>query len=116
MQKAQSVSWRPLLWPRSLLAACRRILGHSTALPSSAPTQAASRAMPLNTGIRSRLSSEREWEAKNSPYRWPLHGAVYRRYERPDYEGYMERVAPTRVDYPAYNERRIECARAAARW
>jgi hypothetical protein len=60
--------------------------------------------------------AEREWEAKHSPYRWPVHAAVYRSFERPDLEGYMGRVAPTRVDYPAYSERRIECARAAARW
>jgi hypothetical protein len=60
--------------------------------------------------------AEREWEAKHSPYRWPVHAAVYRSFERPDLECYMERVAPTRVDYPAYSERRIECTRAAARW
>ena len=58
--------------------------------------------------------TERKWEAKHSPYRWPVHAAVYRRYKHPDYEGYMERVAPTRVDYPAYKQRHIECARRAA--
>jgi hypothetical protein len=58
--------------------------------------------------------AEREWEAKHTPYRWPIHAAVYRGYEHPDYDGYMDRVAPTRVDYSAYNERRIECARRAA--
>jgi hypothetical protein len=60
--------------------------------------------------------AEQEWEARHSRYRWPVHAALYRIYQRPDYDGYIERVAPTRVDYPAYNERRIECARSAARW
>jgi hypothetical protein len=55
--------------------------------------------------------AEQEWEAKHTRYQWPVHAAVYRSFERPDLEGYIERVAPTRVDYPAYNERRIECAR-----
>src|SRR5215471_13891862 len=50
--------------------------------------------------------AEQEWEAKHSPYRWPVHAAVYRRYQRPDIDGYMEGVAPTRVDYHAYTERR----------
>ena len=58
---------------------------------------------------------EQEWEARHSPYRWPVYAAVYRSYERPNLEGYMNRVAPTRVDYPAYTERRVECVRQGQR-
>ena len=58
--------------------------------------------------------TEQAWEAKHSPLPSPLRAPVYRVYEPPDLEGYIERVAPTRVDYSAYNDRRIECARQAA--
>jgi hypothetical protein len=51
--------------------------------------------------------AEREFEDKHSPYRWPVHAAIYRVFERP--EAYMERVG-----YPASNVRHIECVRAAA--
>jgi hypothetical protein len=62
------------------------------------------------------LKAEREWEDKRSPYRWPYHAAVFRTFERPDFEGYMAQVAPMRVDFPAYEAQRIECEAAARRW
>src|SRR5262245_10176764 len=54
---------------------------------------------------------ELAWEARHSPYRWPVQAAVYRRFERPNFEDYFERVASTRSDYPAYTQRRDDCVR-----
>jgi hypothetical protein len=59
--------------------------------------------------------AEQEWEAKHGPYRWPVHAAVYRSFERPDLEGYMEKLAATRADYHQYIERRVKCARQGQR-
>jgi hypothetical protein len=47
--------------------------------------------------------NELAWEARHSPYRWPYHAAVYRHFERPNLDAYIERV---RMD---------ECAAAARR-
>jgi hypothetical protein len=58
--------------------------------------------------------AELEWEAKHSPYRWPVRAAIYRSYERPNFEDYFERIASTRSDYPAYTQRRDDCVRKAA--
>jgi hypothetical protein len=57
------------------------------------------------------VKAEREFEAKHSPYRWPVQAAVYRAYERPD--AYFHRVA-AHTHYAAYVERRDECARQVA--
>jgi len=57
------------------------------------------------------VKAEQEFEARHSPYRWPVQAAVYRAYERPD--AYLARVA-ARADYAAYVERRADCARQLA--
>jgi hypothetical protein len=59
--------------------------------------------------------AELEWEARHSPHRCPVHAAVYSSFERPDVEAYVAQVAPTRVDFAAYTERRIDCARRRGR-
>jgi hypothetical protein len=58
--------------------------------------------------------AELEWGSQ-ARYQWPAHAAVFRTFERPDLEGYMEKVAATRADYHQYIERRVECARQGQR-
>jgi hypothetical protein len=57
------------------------------------------------------VKAEREFEAKHSPYRYPVHAAVFRVYERP--EAYLHRVA-TKARYDGYVERRDDCVRQLA--
>jgi hypothetical protein len=57
------------------------------------------------------VKAEREFEAKHSPYRWPLQAAVFRVFERP--EAYLARVAVPAA-YTAYVERQADCARQLA--
>jgi len=43
---------------------------------------------------------ELEWESRHSPYRWPVHAAVYRSFERPDVEAYMAQGRPRAWIFP----------------
>jgi hypothetical protein len=87
----------------------------STAFERAYATCVESVALEYRDKIKAEFrQAQQAWEAEHSPLPSPLRAPVYRVYEPPDHEGYMDRVAPTRVDYQAYNERRIECARAAA--
>ena len=57
------------------------------------------------------VQAEREFEAKHSPYKFPVHAAVYRNFERPD--AYLARVA-TDAHHAAYVRHRDDCARQMA--
>jgi hypothetical protein len=57
------------------------------------------------------VQAERDFEARHSPYRYPVHAAVYRAYERPD--AYLERVSATAA-HAEYVQRRDNCARHLA--
>lgn len=55
---------------------------------------------------------EQQWKAKHDPLPSPLRAPVIRVYERPDYQAYCERIAPTRSDHPdTRNAERIVLAR-----
>jgi hypothetical protein len=57
------------------------------------------------------VRAEQKFEAKHSPYRYPIHAAVLRVYERP--EAYMARVA-AKAHYDGFVERRADCVRQLA--
>jgi hypothetical protein len=57
------------------------------------------------------LQGEREFERQHSPYRWPVHAAIYRVYEGAD--RYLQRVS-TNEAHAAYVQRRDDCARHLA--
>jgi hypothetical protein len=57
------------------------------------------------------VQAEREFEARHSPYRYPVRAAVFRDFERPD--AYIARVS-TGAHHAAYVQRRDDCARQLA--
>jgi hypothetical protein len=57
------------------------------------------------------VQAEREFEAKHSPYRYPVHAAVYRAFEPPN--AYLARVS-TDAHHAAYVRHRDDCARHMA--
>jgi len=58
--------------------------------------------------------AQQQWETWHDCYKWPVQAAIFRNFEQPNIEAYRARVAITREDYPAYVERRTDCARQAA--
>lgn len=57
------------------------------------------------------VQAERDFERQHSPYRPPLHAAVYRKFERPD--AYLARVS-TAATHAAYVQRHDDCVRKLA--
>jgi hypothetical protein len=57
------------------------------------------------------VKAEREFEAKHSPYKYPVHAAVFRNFEPPG--AYLARVS-TDAHHAAYVRQRDDCARQLA--